>query len=217
MIWSRPRHQVADAVIDALAVTGILLDVRDQTGIEYALPIVGGIKAAVKIEVGASRSNPTCLATCFKACRPCGNSTMSVSLTGGRCSKGVDPVLEGYSKLIPIDEEANHQIVYRRRFGKANGAPCEPLDPGLQVEVFALDFLRVLLANVRLLWGDVPLVRAPPIGVKAGNTKRLQQRLQLQKDRILASPKNVGQHGLTVMIDRMPQPPRLRFLPSNSR
>lgn len=59
----------------------------------------------------------------------------------GRCSKGVDPVLEGYSKL---------------------GALYEPLDPGPQVEVFARDFLRVLLANVRLLWGDVPLVRAPP-------------------------------------------------------
>jgi hypothetical protein len=122
-------------------------------------------------------------------------------------------VLEGYAKRIPIDEEANHQIVYRRRFGKAHGAPYEPLDPGPQVEVFARDFLRVLRANVRLLWGDVPRVRAPPIGGKAGNTTRLQQRWQLQKDRLLASPQNVGQHGPTVMIDRMLPPPRLRFLP----
>jgi hypothetical protein len=37
-----------------------------------------------------------------------------------RCFKGVDPVLEGYPKLIAIDEEAEHQIVHRRRFGKAN-------------------------------------------------------------------------------------------------
>src|SRR5712691_7170826 len=101
---------------------------------------------------------------------------------GGRCSKGVDPVLEGYPKLIAIDEEANHEIVHRRRFGKANGAPYEPLDPGPQVDVFALDFLRVLLAHMMLLWVDVPLVRAPPIGVKAGNTKRFQQGLELQKD-----------------------------------
>ena len=109
-------------------------------------------------------------------------------------------MLEGYPKLIEIGEEANHQIVHRRRFGKAHGAPYEPLDPGPQVDVFALNFLCVLLTNVMLLWVDVPLVRASPIGVKAGNTKRLQQRLQLQKDRILASPKNVCQHGTTLMM-----------------
>jgi hypothetical protein len=97
--------------------------------------------------------------------------------TRGRCSKGVDPVLEGYPKLIAIDEEANHQIVHRRRFGKAYSAPDEPLDPGPQVEVFALDFLRVFLAHVMLRWIDVPLVSAPPIRVKAGNTKRFQQGL----------------------------------------
>jgi hypothetical protein len=92
----------------------------------------------------------------------------------GRCFKGVDPRLESDSKLVPIDKEANHQIVHRGRFGKAQCAPDEPLDPGPQVDVFALDFLRVLLAYVMLLWGDVPLVRAPPIGVKAGDAKRFQ-------------------------------------------
>jgi hypothetical protein len=91
-----------------------------------------------------------------------------------RCFKGVDPRLESDSKLVPIDKEAQHQIVHSCRFGKANGAPDEPLDPSPQVDVFAFDFLRVLLAHVMLLWGDVPLVRAPPIGVKAGDTKRFQ-------------------------------------------
>ena len=52
--------------LDALAVPRILLDVGDHTGVENALAIVGGIKAAVF----------------FNACRPSGNSTMSVSLTG---------------------------------------------------------------------------------------------------------------------------------------
>src|SRR3989442_1364795 len=47
----------------------------------------------------------------------------------------------------------------------------------------------------------------------AMNAKGLQQRLQLQKDRILPSPEDVRQHGATLMIDGMPQPPRLRFLP----
>jgi hypothetical protein len=31
-------------------------------------------------------------------------------------------------KLIGIGEEANHQIVHRRRFGKANGATYETLE-----------------------------------------------------------------------------------------
>src|SRR5712691_8269109 len=102
---------------------------------------------------------------------------VSAGSVTGRCFKGVDPVLESYPKLIAIDEEANHEIVHRRRFGKTNGTPYEPLDPSPQVDVFALDFLRVLLAHMMLLWVDVPLIRAPPIGVKAGNTKRFQQGL----------------------------------------
>jgi len=70
--------------------------------------------------------------------------------------------------------------------------------------VFALDFLCVLLAHVMLRWVDVPLVRAPPIGVKAGNTKRFQQGLELQKDGILPPPKDIRQYGPTVVIDGMP-------------
>ena len=44
---------------------------------------------------------------------------------------------------MTIDEETDHQIVHRRRFRKTNGAAHEPLDPGPQVDVFALDFLRI--------------------------------------------------------------------------
>ena len=66
-------------------------------------------------------------------------------------------MFEGSLTLIAIDEEANHQIVYRRRFRKTDRAPDEPLAPGPQGEVFALDFLRVLLAHVMLRWVDVPL------------------------------------------------------------
>ena len=64
-------------------------------------------------------------------------------------------MLDGYPKLVAIDEEANHQIVHGCRFGKANGAPDEPIDPDPQVDMFALDFLRVLLAYVMLLWVDM--------------------------------------------------------------
>ena len=39
-------------------------------------------------------------------------------------------MLDSYPKLVAIDEEADHQIVHRRRFGKANRATHKPLDPG---------------------------------------------------------------------------------------
>ena len=58
----------------------------------------------------------------------------------------------------------------------------------------------------------MPLVGPPAIGVKPRDPKRLQQVLQFEKDGILPPPKDVRQHGATVVIDRMPQPPRLRFL-----
>ena len=75
---------------------------------------------------------------------------------------------------MTIDEETDHQIVHRRRCRKTNGAAHEPLDPGPQVDVFALDFLRMLFANLMLRWIKVPLVRPPPIGVKPCDAEGLQ-------------------------------------------
>ena len=99
---------------------------------------------------------------------------------------------DGSSKLIPIDEQPNHQIVHLFRLGKANGATHEPLHPRPEIDVLALDFLRVLLAYVMLLWVDMPLVGAPAIRVKSCDTKGRQQALEFEKDRILASSKDVG-------------------------
>ena len=59
------------------------------------------------------------------------------------------------------------------RFGKANGTTDKPFNPGPQIDVLAFDFLRIRLPNVMLLWGDMPLVRPPSIGVKPCDTKRL--------------------------------------------
>ena len=72
------------------------------------------------------------------------------------------------------------------------------------MNMFALDFPRVLLANGVLLWIDVPLVRPPSVRGKPRDPKRLQQCLQLQKDGILSSAKDGGQHVPTVMIYRGP-------------
>jgi hypothetical protein len=96
-------------------------------------------------------------------------------------------------KCIAIDEETDHHIVHRCRFGKTYCATDKALDPGPHIDVLALHFLRLLLANGVLLWDDVPLVRPPAIRVKPCDAKRLEQGLQLQKDGILPAPKDAGQ------------------------
>ena len=97
------------------------------------------------------------------------------------------------------------------RLGEAQRAADEPRAPGPQIDVFALDFLRIGLANPMLFGVDVPLVGPPPIRVIARDAKRLQQGLQLEKHGILAAPKDVGSHLAAVMINGVPQPPRVRF------
>ena len=76
-------------------------------------------------------------------------------------------MLEGSPKLRAIDEETNHQIVQGSRFGKANRAAYEPLDPGPQIAMFALVGLRILFTNYVLFGGDMPLLRPPSIQSKS--------------------------------------------------
>ena len=121
-------------------------------------------------------------------------------------------MLHCHPKLVALNEETYHEIAHGCRFGEANGAAREPLNPGPQIDVFALDGLHLLFTDGVLRRMEMALVGAPPIRVKPRNAKRLQQRLQLPKDHILSSPKDVRQHGAMVVIDGMPQSPRLRFL-----
>jgi len=74
-------------------------------------------------------------------------------------------MLDEEPTLLVIDEEAKHQIVHGERFGKANGATYKPFQPGPQLDGLAVDALRMLLPHRGLLWGDMPLVRPPSIGV----------------------------------------------------
>jgi hypothetical protein len=122
-------------------------------------------------------------------------------------------VLDCYPKLIAIDEEPDDEIVHGRRLGKAYCATDESFNPGPQVDVLAFDLLCMGFANRVLLRSDVSLVGPPPIRVKPCDPKRLEQRFELQKDGILPPPKDIRQHRPTGVIDGMPQPPRLRFLP----
>jgi hypothetical protein len=46
------------AALRGLAVTGVLFDVGDEAGMKNTLPIVRGIKTAIKVEVGASEVQP---------------------------------------------------------------------------------------------------------------------------------------------------------------
>src|SRR5262249_10458250 len=130
---------------------------------------------------------------------------------GGRCFRVVDFLSDGSSKLIAIDEEPDHEIVHGRRFGKADRATHKPLDPCAEVDVLACDLLRVRFADHVLLRGEMPLVGAPSISVKAGDTKRFEQCFQLEKYLVLAPSKDIRYHGPTGVINRMPEPPWLRF------
>ena len=65
---------------------------------------------------------------------------------GGRCLTGVDSISKELPEFVSIDEEPNHEIVHALRLGEAQRTADEPLNPRPQIDVFALDFLRVLLA-----------------------------------------------------------------------
>jgi hypothetical protein len=83
---------------------------------------------------------------------------------------------DGSSKLIAIDEETDHEIVYGRRFGKTDRATHEPLDPRAQIDVLTFDLLGL---------------GAPPIGVKARDAKRFEQFLQLKQHLVFAPSKDI--------------------------
>ena len=66
--------------------------------------------------------------------------------------------------------------------------------------MFALDLLRVALARIVLVGIEMPGVRAPIIGVIAGDPKRLEERFELQKHLILPSATDICQHLARVVI-----------------
>ena len=60
-----------------------------------------------------------------------------------RCRKGVDHGSDEPPKLVPIDEQPNHEIVHALRLGKTNRATHQPFDPRAQVDVLALTIFCV--------------------------------------------------------------------------
>ena len=80
---------------------------------------------------------------------------------------------EGHSKLIAIDEEANHQIVHGRRLGKADRPAHQPLDPRAQINVLPLNLLCVFLPHRVLLCLHMPFVGTPAVREIARDAKGL--------------------------------------------
>src|SRR5215471_16483148 len=73
--------------------------------------------------------------------------------------------------------DATYGRLFKQPLRKANGATHEPLHPSPEIDVLALDFLRILLAHVVLLGIDMPFVGAPAVRVKLRDAKGLQELL----------------------------------------
>jgi hypothetical protein len=79
--------------------------------------------------------------------------------------------------------------------------------------VLALDLLGVPFARTMHVGIQMPGVGPPIIGVVAGQPEGLQQRFKLQKDVVFAATKNVSQDLSCVVIDGMPEPAWVAFVP----
>src|SRR5215468_2521108 len=79
--------------------------------------------------------------------------------------------------------------------------------------MIALDFLGVAFAWAVLVGVEVTRVGTPIIGIIPGQPEGLQQRFEPQKDLVFAAAKDVGQDLAGVVIDGMPEPTRVAFVP----
>jgi hypothetical protein len=77
--------------------------------------------------------------------------------------------------------------------------------------VFAFDLLRVGFANGMHSRGEMPFIDPSPIRIEVLQAKGLQEFLQLDKHRIRATSECVRQDYATQMVNRVPQPPLVRF------
>ena len=80
--------------------------------------------------------------------------------------------------------------------------------------VFPLNGKKPAVAHPVLLGIEMSLVSAPTIRVITGDTKRLQQRFELEENLVFAPSKHICQYLSRVVINGMPQPSRIRFLPT---
>src|SRR5262252_1134076 len=79
--------------------------------------------------------------------------------------------------------------------------------------MLALDFLGVAFAWAVLVGVQIPGVGTPMIRIVAGQSEGLEQRFELEKDVVFAATKDGGQDLAGVVIDSMPEPARVAFVP----
>ena len=99
---------------------------------------------------------------------------------------------------------------------KAERPAYQPLDPRAQVDVLALDLLRVCRPHRMRLCRHMPFVGSPAVSAIARDATGLSQGLPLEKPLVLPMSKDIRHHLPTLVIKRMPEPPRLRFLPDRT-
>src|SRR5262245_46819587 len=100
------------------------------------------------VVVGGAAGTAAYRARAPGAALPAGEKSGSVI---GRCFRAVDAVLDGSPKFIAIDEQPNHQVVHMLCLRKTDRPAYQPLDARAQVDMLALDFLRVCFPHRVLL------------------------------------------------------------------
>ena|SRR2546430_2080510 len=75
--------------------------------------------------------------------------------------------------------------------------------------MFPLQPLCPPFADYMLVWGQVPMIGTPAVGVKTANPEGFEQGLEVQQRLILTPTKDIRHHPPCLMIQRFPEPPRL--------
>jgi len=83
---------------------------------------------------------------------------------------------------------------------------------GTQRQRLAFNLLRIAFSRHMGFRSQMPRLCPPMIGGVAGQSARLEQRFQLEKNVILAAAKDIGQYSSCLMIDRLPQPALIALL-----
>ncbi|ETX03669.1 MAG: hypothetical protein ETSY1_46545 (plasmid) [Candidatus Entotheonella factor] len=83
--------------------------------------------------------------------------------------------------------------MHLNRFRKADRLTGKTFDSRAQCQVFALNLLNISLSWLMLISIQMTCRSTPIVGVIASDSKRLQQRFELQKNLILTTTKNISQ------------------------
>jgi hypothetical protein len=111
--------------------------------------------------------------------------------------------------LVHIEPE--EEVGHAARTGKTERLASEALEPSAHRQVLALALLHRPLSYPVLLRRKMTPIDTRLVRVIMCETKGGEQGLEFQEHRILPGANDVRKHAPGVMINRLPQPPRLRF------